>query len=245
MDHGRLLNAVKFNNVKHESNVVKLSTVALERGTIVSTALRLLDEVGLEKLTLRRLAAELGVQAPALYWHFRSKQELLDEMADAIAVQEAPSLRPLAEGEPWEEWLAEWFRGRRRVFRSHRDTVRLTAGTHPGAETLRTAETILESLVRAGFTPRDAMWGIGTLGNFLGGFVLEEQADQERGLVGQDKFEEALEALAPYPHLRAVMADTGAPQSDAAFEHGLALILAGMRTRIEATRGMHKNDGDL
>jgi len=50
----------------------------LERDLVVNTALKLLDEVGLDGLTLRKLAAELGVQAPALYWHFKNKQALLD-----------------------------------------------------------------------------------------------------------------------------------------------------------------------
>ncbi|MEV7805371.1 TetR/AcrR family transcriptional regulator C-terminal domain-containing protein [Microbispora sp. NPDC088329] len=209
--------------------------MALERDTIVRTAIRLLDEVGLEKLTLRRLATELGVQAPALYWHFRNKQELLDEMAEAISVQEP--LRPLAEGEPWDEWLAEWCRGQRRAFKAHRDTARLTAGTHPGTATLQTVETILESLLRAGFTPTDAIWGLGTLASFLGGFVLEEQADQERGSIDPALFQEALESLAPYPNVRAVMAETGGPQTEASFEHGLALILSGMRARLEAQAG--------
>ena len=49
-----------------------------------STALRLLNEVGLDGLTLRRVAKELNVQAPALYWHFKDKQALLDEMATAM-----------------------------------------------------------------------------------------------------------------------------------------------------------------
>lgn len=205
--------------------------MALERDVIVRTAIRLLDEVGLEKLTLRRLAAELGVQAPALYWHFRNKQELLDAMAEAISAQEPP--RPLAEGESWEEWLAEWCRSRRRVFMSHRDTARLTAGTHPGTATLRTAETILESLRRAGFTRTEAMWGLSTLANFLGGFVLEEQADRERGSLAPPALEGALESLAPYPNVRAVMAETGGPQTDASFEFGIGLILSGMRARLE------------
>ena len=46
---------------------------ALTREKVVRTALRLLDKVGLDGLTLRKLAAELRVQAPALYWHFKNK----------------------------------------------------------------------------------------------------------------------------------------------------------------------------
>ncbi|WP_370022649.1 TetR/AcrR family transcriptional regulator C-terminal domain-containing protein [Planotetraspora sp. GP83] len=219
--------------------------MALERDKIVSTALRLLDEVGLDRLTLRRLAAELGVQAPALYWHFRNKQELLDEMSEVITVREAPPLLPLAEGESWEGWLAGWMRGQRRIFNSHRDVVRLTAGTHPGQGTLAAVELILESLRRAGFSGTDAMWGLGTLASFLGGFVLEEQADRERGLSDPAHFEEALEGLAPYPNLRAVMAETGGPQSDASFEHGLSLILEGMRARLVANSGSQEGHGYL
>ncbi|GII31350.1 TetR family transcriptional regulator [Planotetraspora mira] len=226
-------------------NVVKLSTVALERDKIVETALRLLDEVGLEKLTLRRLAAELGVQAPALYWHFKNKQELLDEMTEVIAVQKGPRLGPLAEGESWEAWLAEWVKEQRRVLNSHRDSARLTAGTHPGEGMLATVEMILGSLTRVGFDVVDAMWGVTALSSFLGGFVLEEQADRERGVGDWSQFQEAVEILAPYPHLCEAMIRIGGPQSEGAFEHGLTLILEGMRARLAASSGRQEGHGDL
>src|SRR4030095_4577763 len=76
----------------------------LTRPTIVHTALELLDEVGLEGLTVRRPAAARGVQSPALYWHFRSKQQLLDQMADAII--QAAGMGPPHHGESWQDWLA-------------------------------------------------------------------------------------------------------------------------------------------
>ncbi|MFD0730923.1 TetR/AcrR family transcriptional regulator C-terminal domain-containing protein [Planotetraspora mira] len=219
--------------------------MALERDKIVETALRLLDEVGLEKLTLRRLAAELGVQAPALYWHFKNKQELLDEMTEVIAVQKGPRLGPLAEGESWEAWLAEWVKEQRRVLNSHRDSARLTAGTHPGEGMLATVEMILGSLTRVGFDVVDAMWGVTALSSFLGGFVLEEQADRERGVGDWSQFQEAVEILAPYPHLCEAMIRIGGPQSEGAFEHGLTLILEGMRARLAASSGRQEGHGDL
>ena len=64
--------------------------MALDRAQVVTAAIELLDEVGLDGLTLRRLAQELGVQAPALYWHFKDKQELLDQMMVTISATEAP-----------------------------------------------------------------------------------------------------------------------------------------------------------
>jgi TetR/AcrR family tetracycline transcriptional repressor len=58
--------------------------VGIQQEVIVRAALTLLDEVGLEGLTMRRLATALKIQAPSLYWHFPNKQALLDGMADAI-----------------------------------------------------------------------------------------------------------------------------------------------------------------
>ena len=55
-----------------------------DRESVTDAALRLLDEVGLPDLSMRRLAAELGVQPSALYWHFESKQALLAAVADRI-----------------------------------------------------------------------------------------------------------------------------------------------------------------
>jgi len=74
----------------------------LEVGDAVRVALELLEEEGLDKLTVRRLATGLGVKAPALYWHFRSKRALLDHMTDAIV---APVVAGLPSSGPWLEWL--------------------------------------------------------------------------------------------------------------------------------------------
>ncbi len=59
---------------------------------IVRAGLALLNEIGLEQLTLRRLAVELSIQAPTLYWHFKSKEELIDAMATLILAEGASKL---------------------------------------------------------------------------------------------------------------------------------------------------------
>src|SRR5947209_3552131 len=102
----------------------------LERRAVVRAALRLLDEVGLDGLSLRRLAAEVGVRAPALYWYFKNKQELLDEMAEAMLAGQAWPASP-APGQEWSDWLAERARAHRRAMLAHRDGARLHAGTRP------------------------------------------------------------------------------------------------------------------
>ena len=56
----------------------------LQREAVIRTALELLNDVGMEGLTTRRLAERLGVQQPALYWHFKNKRALLDALAEAM-----------------------------------------------------------------------------------------------------------------------------------------------------------------
>ncbi|MFE3452501.1 TetR/AcrR family transcriptional regulator C-terminal domain-containing protein [Nonomuraea sp. NPDC059194] len=201
----------------------------LERDKIVTTALVLLDEVGLDKLTLRRLATELGVQAPALYWHFTGKQELLDAMADALA-REIP-LPPLAEGQPWQGWLADRMRDQRRVLTSRRDAARLFSGARPGPNTLPILEVALESLEGVGFPPREALRALLTLSTYVTGFILEEQANPPRD--PHEDLDQATQWLAGHPRLLAAFTASGHPQGEETFEHGLALILEGIRARLQ------------
>ena len=56
----------------------------LNRDDVLRAALELLDEVGIDALSTRKLAERLGVQSPTLYWHFKSKGALLDAMSAAV-----------------------------------------------------------------------------------------------------------------------------------------------------------------
>ena len=51
--------------------------VALSQAQIVSAAIAWIDREGIQAFSMRRLAADLGISGPALYWHFRSRDELL------------------------------------------------------------------------------------------------------------------------------------------------------------------------
>ena len=74
---------------------------------MVRATLRLLDEVGLDGLTLRRLAAELDAKAPALYWHFANKQQPLDHMAHVMTQPWMHTISTTAAGRRREDWLTE------------------------------------------------------------------------------------------------------------------------------------------
>src|SRR5918999_4997366 len=115
-----------------------MSENKLTRETIVETAVGLLNGVGLDGLTMRRLAAELGVQNPALYWHFRNKQELLDEMADAMVV--GAGMGPPRDGESWQDWLLRRSRAYRDSVLSYRDGARIVSRARLGTGAVKAFE---------------------------------------------------------------------------------------------------------
>lgn len=200
----------------------------VNRSTIISAALELLEEGGLDELTMRKLAARLEVKSPALYWHFRNKQELLDEMARAVQARQ--DLGPPGEGERWREWLTRRARERREILLSHRDGARLVAGSSPGPDIAVTFDQELHALVLQGFTPVKAMRAITALGSYITGFVLEEQARLRReesppGGAGQEQ---------AVPTLMAAIRDGGPPDGPAAFEDGLALLLNGIEADLRS-----------
>ena len=84
----------------------------LDRHEIVQTALRQIDRDGLEALSLRKLASELRVTPAAIYWHVRSKEELLDAVIETAFKDLTP---PACDRGRWRERARElyhWFRGR-------------------------------------------------------------------------------------------------------------------------------------
>ncbi|GAA2813800.1 TetR/AcrR family transcriptional regulator C-terminal domain-containing protein [Crossiella cryophila] len=148
--------------------------MALDRETVVRTALEVLDEVGLDALTLRRIATSLEVQAPALYWHFKNKQELVDEMATQVlrAAHEPPE-----EGLDWREIARRSGVGLRRALLAHRDGARMVAGTHlTDTSAYDSMERALSTFTKAGFSLSAAISGLTTIYHFTVGFVIEEQA---------------------------------------------------------------------
>jgi TetR/AcrR family tetracycline transcriptional repressor len=151
---------------------MKVNREILTRG-----ALKLLNEVGLEQLTLRRLGAELKVQAGATYWHFKSKEELVDEMATLLLADAASDLVPTRKQAGWKEWVAAFGEGLRRVLLRYRDGARMVTGTRlTNTEYMKTAEVVGEQLIQAGFTLRQAVVLLSTVYNYTLSFIIEEQA---------------------------------------------------------------------
>jgi AcrR family transcriptional regulator len=143
----------------------------LDQAQVVRAALALLDEVGLEALTMRRLSARLGVKAASLYRHVRNKDELLQLLADEIN-GEIPLVQ--ASGN-WRTAVREMAQNVRHGLLAHRDAAQLLAVTMPfGPRRLRHIEALLRVLRSAGLSGREATRAAYHFNNLVTEFVADE-----------------------------------------------------------------------
>lgn len=190
----------------------------IQRDQVIEAALALLDEVGLEAITTRKLAQKLEVESATLYWHFKNKASLLEEMASAVLAKHhsLPVPEDIAE---WTNWLADNARSFRRALLAHRDGALLHAGTSParvGGDTFRPK---VAYLARVGFTEADAAMILLTLSEYTLGCVLEEQS--RSGGDGKQILSKPSPGCASIESLVYPLPDT-------AFEFGLSLIMKGL-----------------
>jgi TetR/AcrR family transcriptional regulator, tetracycline repressor protein len=204
----------------------------LEPEVVVQAALEVLDQAGLDGLSIRAIADRLGVRGPALYWHFRNKQALLDEMAEAMLAERAAELRPPAADEAWWDWLAQTAGWLRRALLSHRDGARVFAGTTLPSEPtfLRMLDMVVAALYGVGFAWGDALRAAMSIYVYVEGWTIEEQSmPPPEALAPAEEFPNA----ADLPALRAGFAEFEL-DADRGFEHGLGLLLAGLRSSLPA-----------
>jgi AcrR family transcriptional regulator len=206
--------------------------VNLDRQTVVRAALGLLDRMGFDGLTVRKLAGELGVEAPALYWHFNNKEDLLDEMATAVFTD---ALRksgwPSTEAK-WPEWTEQLGKQLRKMLLRYRDGARIFSGRYLTDSSLYgMMESALRKLTGAGFSLRDATQGLNTVYCYAIGFAIEEQAVFPRRRKRRRRYELAERAKRVdskrFP-LAAAAGEHAFADFDKHFEQGLRLIIQGL-----------------
>lgn len=196
----------------------------LQRARVVDVAVALLDADGLDALTMRRLASELGVQPGALYWHFASKQALLDVMADRF-------LEGLVDDLPagaWDERLSELAWRLRGALLTHRDGARVMAGTFVAEpNTLRAGNTAIEILEGAGLSPERAGWATVAAMYYVLGHTIEEQAQIELAAQGAWEPKPVVDGVENKIAVTAFAADPAKR-----FDYGLQLFLDGIREQV-------------
>ncbi|MFD3807299.1 TetR/AcrR family transcriptional regulator [Streptomyces sp. NPDC058611] len=210
----------------------------LSRTRIVEAAGALVDAEGLEAVSTRRLAAALGVSGPSLYNHFRTKDEILEAVADAVSARvdlsmfEAPAYGAQG-GRDWRGALHAWAHSYRDALSDHPNIVPVLArgpGRRPAG--LRLADAVFGAMTEAGWPPAQAT----RIGALMRYFILGSAvASFARGFVD----DEAAYDPADYPHLGQahLLAERQREVDQGAFETGLTALLDGLALQYEAARG--------
>ncbi|MCW8377839.1 TetR/AcrR family transcriptional regulator [Streptomyces justiciae] len=206
----------------------------LDRKRVAETALKLLNQLGLDGLTLRAIAKELDVKAPALYWHFKDKQALLDEMATEM-YRRMVAGTALDPGDTWQERLLKSNRGLRTALLGYRDGAKVFSGSRfTSLVHVEAMEDNLRLFTSAGFTLAQAVRASQTTYLYTLGFVTEEQGveplpgDRREGF----DIEERARLMADFP-LSAAAGKEIFADYERHFEEGLALIINGIANALK------------
>ncbi|MFF8259484.1 TetR/AcrR family transcriptional regulator [Streptomyces virginiae] len=200
----------------------------LSRDRIVEAAGALVDAEGLEAVSTRRLAAALGVSGPSLYNHFRTKDEILDAVADAVSSR--VDLSMFDGGQDWRAALHAWAHSYRDALADHPNIVPVLArgpGRRPAG--LRLADAVFGAMTRAGWPAAQAT----RIGALMRYFILGSAvASFARGFVD----DRAAYDPADYPHLGQahLLAERQREVDEGAFETGLEALLDGLAMQYES-----------
>jgi TetR/AcrR family transcriptional regulator, tetracycline repressor protein len=209
----------------------------LTRERIVDAALAIVDAEGMAALSMRRLAAALGVDPMAIYRHLPNKQALIEALiARAFAALELPAPD---DARPWQERVRAIAQAYRRLVRAHAHLIAyLTADSAwGGAAALDSNEALYGALLETGLPPQQLIYAADLIVDYVHGFVFAEVQKPAGETFDRRTFLAHLAAQPParYPVQRRIFADlaAGGPADlPASFEAGIEVILAG----IEALR---------
>lgn len=214
---------------------------SFDRAAIVDAALRVLDAEGLDAVTIRRVAQELGASSAALYTYVRDKDELIDLIVDRV-IGEVP-LDAVDPALPWQEQVKEFARLMRATLVAHRDVARATLARIPqGENALLVMNEMLGRLRAADVPERVISLGSDLLALYVGSVAYEEALFTAQGLTEEDlphfvaELRQYFSSLPPerFPHVVALAAALTAGEGDERFEFGLDVIVSGLAAQAAA-----------
>ena len=192
----------------------------MDQATITSAALEALEEGGFEKLSMRAVAARLGVHVGGLYYHVADRAALMRTMSDVLCARALDDLAPTG---PWRTDAAALCHGVRRSILACRDGARLLAASPMvgSVEALRLMERLMSTLA-GGLPAAQVPAAADTLMSYVTGFVLQEQLEASAG--GPDRGMSETDLAKRFPW---VFEGVTQPSSDATFAAGVEAILRG------------------
>ena len=219
---------------------VGLTELSEER--VLRTAVELADRHGIDSLSMRKLADELGVSAMSPYYYVANKDRLIDGMVDIVFSEiEPPSLDV-----DWKTAMRRRAVSTREALNRHRWAIGHMEGrTDHGPANLRLHDACLGCLRAAGFSLAMTVHAYSVQDAYIYGFVLQEtdmapETADDFAAEAQRQMEAYEDVLADYPHLVEVVGGhvaTSGYDYEAEFLFGLDLILEGLERRLAGAGG--------
>jgi AcrR family transcriptional regulator len=217
---------------------------SLSRGAIVDAALKLLDAEGLDAVTMRRVADELGTGPASLYAHVADKDEMVAAVFDRVMGEvEIPD--PI-DPERWQEQLKDMARSARATYGRHKDIARAGLGTIPTGEgALPLMNAMVGILIEGGVSATVASLSVDILGLYLTATAYEESLDTfpSGDEAASEQFHAELNAFfaslpkEKFPYLFALAGPLTEGDGDHRFEFGLDLLVRGIASTVKPADG--------
>jgi TetR/AcrR family tetracycline transcriptional repressor len=228
---------------KNRSDEAEAERPRLSKRTVTESALKLADADGLDALTIRKLAQHLGVTPMALYWHFRSKEDLLEGVAEQLWGEIDVNVDPDA---PWWAQLQGLLESLVTVLRAHPAAAQLLLEHEKRNEAaLRAMEVTLDVLRRAGFDAehasaiaRSTLWTGITLVMSEPGYHPELPPEEREEMQRRSQVQLAMLPASRYPRLIECAAPmTTCDEPDFHYRFGIGLFIDGVKAAAQRNSG--------
>ena len=227
----------------------------LDRRRVLGAAIEFIDSEGLAALTMRRLAAHLGVEAMALYRYVPGRENLLDGVVESVIdeLYGDPDVH-LAAAHGWQDYLARLAHGVRRIALAHPEVFPLVATRPPAApwvrpplRSLRWVESFLTTLIDSGFTEAAAVAAYRAYSSFLLGHLLLEVSQKGVKISPEDQPEGVPDAaavtdLSQYPTVVRLESMLSLDESAVEFDEALENLLARLEVVLREQRTPRRGD---
>lgn len=211
--------------------------VPLSKERVLSAAITLADEGGIESLSMRKLAQKLGVEAMSLYYHVANKDDILDGMVDIVFSE----IDLGSDRANWKVAMRQRAISMRKVLAVHPwATIMMQSRVNPGPALLKHHDAVIGTLRKSGFPVETAAHAFSAMDAYIYGFAMQEETlpfdtPEEVAVIAQSFLEQF--PIDEYPHLAELTIEhILQPDYDYGneFEFGLDLILDGFERLVEA-----------
>jgi AcrR family transcriptional regulator len=217
----------------------------LSREVIVDVAMRLLDADGLDGVSMRRVAEELGTGPASLYAHVANKEELLELLLERVIGE---VVVPAPDPSRWQAQLLEVGQETHRVYAAHRDIAAVGLATIPtDPNALRIAEGLFAIMLAGGVPPKVAGWALDRLALYIAADAYEDSLLANKMAASGKPFEEFIEEWVSgirdfylslpadrFPTITAHVSELMGGDGSERFDFGLDMMIRSLATYVPA-----------